>query len=141
MSWKCQVCGRLFKTKNQWHSCYTVSIEVHLLNKPESIVRAFGSIMEFCMELGEFEINPVKSSVQLRAGATFLGIRVKKSRIELEFFSEEILTHPAIIKSLRVSSNRAFNVIVLKESEKPDDDLLKFIKKSYWLVSSSGKGI
>ena len=134
MKWNCPVCGRGFKTKNQWHSCYTASVEDHLQNKPKWIIDMFDEILSFSSELGKIELNPVKTSIQLRAGATFLGIKLKKTKIELEFFSKNEIEHPTTIKNLRISANRVFNEIVLNNENSFNEEIRTFIRESYKLV-------
>ena len=94
----------------------------------------FDEILSFSSELGKIELNPVKTSVQLRAGATFLGIKLKKTKIEIEFFSKNEIEHPTIIKNLRISANRVFNEIVLNNENSFNEEIRTFIGESYKLV-------
>jgi hypothetical protein len=47
--------------------------------------------MQELNNLAGITVNPVKTSIQIKASATFLSIKVKKTHLELEFqLSEEI---------------------------------------------------
>ena len=101
MSWICPECGKLFRNRNQWHSCFTLNLEDHLRNKPETIRNVVLDLISEVELFGPIELNPVKSVIQVKAGATFLSIKPKKDFVELEFqLGEEIDQFP-IHKTVR----------------------------------------
>ena len=139
MSWICPTCNKEFRNKNQWHSCARLSIEDHLKNKSDNIKETVIKLIEEIQKLGRIEFNPVKSTIQVRAGATFLSIKPKKDLIELELqLTYEVSEFP-IVKSVRISSNRVWHLIYIDNLEDIDPQLLTWIKESYDLITSSLK--
>jgi hypothetical protein len=135
MSWICPECGKLFRNRNQWHSCFTLNLEDHLRNKPETIRNVVLDLISEVELFGPIELNPVKSVIQVKAGATFLSIKPKKDFVELEFqLGEEIDQFP-IHKTVRISRNRVLHFIYIQSGEDINDQLKTWLKDSYLLVS------
>jgi len=134
MSWICPECGKLFRNRNQWHSCFTLNLEDHLRNKPETIRNVVLDLISEVELFGPIELNPVKSVIQVKAGATFLSIKPKKDFVELEFqLGEEIDQFP-IHKTVRISRNRVLHFIYIQSGEDINDQLKTWLKDSYLLV-------
>ncbi len=139
MSWTCPDCGKSFRNRNQWHSCYTLNLEDHLRNKSEEIKNIVNDLLIEIGQFGPIELNPVKSVIQVKAGATFLSIKPKKDYIELEFqLGQEIDQFP-IHRTIRISRNRVLHLLYIQNQEDINDQLLDWIKSSYLLVSASRK--
>jgi hypothetical protein len=139
MSWTCPDCGKAFRNRNQWHSCYTLNIEDHLRNKPEVIRNVVYDLISAIGQFGPIELNPVKSVIQVKAGATFLSIKPKKDFIELEFqLGDEIDQFP-VHRTVRISGNRVLHFLYIQSSEDINDQLLEWLRSSYILVSHTGK--
>jgi hypothetical protein len=135
MSWICPECGKLFRNRNQWHSCFTLNLEDHLRNKPETIRNVVLDLISEVELFGPIELNPVKSVIQVKAGATFLSIKPKKDFVELEFqLGEEIDQFP-IHKTVKISRNRVLHFIYIQSGEDINDQLKTWLKDSYLLVS------
>jgi len=135
MSWICPECGKLFRNRNQWHSCFTLNLEDHLRNKPETIRNVVLDLISEVELFGPIELNPVKSVIQVKAGATFLSIKPKKDFVELEFqLGEEIDQFP-IHKTVRISRNRVLHFMYIQSGEDINDQLKMWLKDSYLLVS------
>ena len=138
MSWTCPECGKSFRNRNQWHSCYTLNLEDHLRNKPVVIRNAVYDLLSEIGQFGPLDLNPVKSVIQVKAGATFLSIKPKKDFIELEFqLSEETDQFP-VHRTVRISGKRVLHFLYIQSSEDINDQLLDWLRNSYLLVSQSG---
>lgn len=138
MSYRCPTCNRYFRNKNQWHSCVEIDIEEHLKNKPEQIVDTVNYLLEEVKRFGDMEINPIKTSIQFRAGATFLSMRVKRDRCELEFqLPFEVINEFLIVKSVRISKKRVWYVVYIDCIEDIDNELLEWLKESYLLIKNA----
>jgi Domain of unknown function (DUF5655) len=139
MTWICPVCSKEFRNNNQWHSCARLSLDDHLRNKPEKIKQTVYKLIDEIQKFGDIELNPVKSIIQVRAGATFLSIKPKKDLIELEFqLSFEVNEFP-IVKCVRISSNRVLHLMYIDTINDIDKQLIGWIHDSYILVTSSQK--
>ena len=139
MSWTCPDCGKSFRNLNQWHSCYTLNLEDHLRNKPEAIRNVVYDLLTEVGQFGPIELNPVKSVIQVKAGATFLSIKPKKDFIELEFqLGEEIDQFP-VHRTIRISRNRVLHFLYIQNLEDINDQLLQWLRRSYMMVSQTRK--
>ena len=76
MPWICPNCKKEFKNPNQEHSCARVPIGDHFRNKPGKIRMIYDRIMQEVNRFGPYTVNPVKSSIQIKTGATFLARHV-----------------------------------------------------------------
>jgi len=134
MTWTCPDCGKSFRNNNQWHSCYTLSLEDHLQNKPVQIYALVKNLIAQIKTFGPIELNPVKSVIQVKAGATFLSIKPKTDYVELEFqLGEEIDEFP-IHHTVRISRNRVLHFINIEIEEDINSQLIRWLKDSYLLV-------
>ena len=139
MSWICPNCHKEFRNVNQWHSCARLSIEDHIKNKPEFIQRTTSILIEKIKVFGDMEFNPVKSTIQVKAGATFLSIKPKKDVVELEFQLPYEINEFPIVKNIRISGKRVLHHIYIDNPVDIDEQLMTWINESYQLVKSSSK--
>lgn len=135
MTWTCPNCSKEFRNKNQEHSCARVPIDDHFRNKPIEIRMIYDRLMQEIMRFGDVSVNPVKTSIQVKAGATFLSIRPKCDRLEIEFqLGREIAKLP-ITKVFPISRNRVLHTAILESYEQVDQELTEWLRESYELVS------
>jgi hypothetical protein len=111
----------------------------YLKNKSPQVVATFDKLMRELGKFGEITINPVKTSVQVKAGATFLSIRPKKEYTEIEFQLGEELDKFPVYKNIRISKNRVLHFAVLKNPQEVNTRLVSWLKKSYELVNKQMK--
>ena len=136
MNWKCPDCGKTFRNKNQWHSCYKLNIDDHLKNKDPVVQEAVKLVLNKINEFGNITLNPVKSVIQVKAGATFLSVKPKKDYIELEFqLGYEVKEFP-VNRTVRISKNRVLHFITVDSPEDVDRQLIKWLHDSYVLVKN-----
>jgi hypothetical protein len=134
MAWTCPDCGKEFRNVNQWHSCVSTSVETHLHGKSVSVRAIVEKLIGNFERLADVTINPVKTSIQVKAGATFLSLRAKKDHVEIEFqLGREVDDFP-VFKSVRVSKNRVVHVAILEDMSDVDDKLLGWLRESCDLV-------
>ncbi len=137
MNWKCPDFGKIFRNKNQWHSCYIVNIENHLKNKNQNIQETVKFLIEKIREFGDIKLNPVKSVIKVRSGATFMSIKLKKEYIELEFqLGYEVNEFP-IHRAVRISKNRVLHFLTIDSIEDVDEQLIKWLNDSFKLVKNT----
>jgi len=137
MTWICSNCKKEFKNKNQAHSCARVDLEDHLLNKSPQVRATFDKLMRELRKFGEFTLNPVKTSIQVKTGSTFLSIRPKKMNIEIEFQLGSEVNESPVHKNFRISGKRVLHFAVLNGPEDVNAKLMSLLKKSYDLVKDN----
>ena len=135
MSWICPKCKKEFKNTNQAHSCYTVTVEEHLANKPDEIKKTFDKLLREVNKFGDVHLNPVKTSIQFKARSTFLSVKVKKSCLDIEFqLTEEITDYP-VYKTFQISTNRFLHFMKIEKPSELDKKVLGWFKRAYKLMS------
>ncbi len=137
MSWTCPECKKKFRNRNQWHSCHILSVEDHLKKKSENVQETVVELLKHVQKFGPIEINPVKSTIQVKAGATFLSIKPKKDYVELEFQLGEKLDDFPIHRAVRISGNRVLHFVFVESPEDITSQLIGWMKSSYLLVNDS----
>jgi hypothetical protein len=135
--WTCPECGKIFRNKNQYHSCYRLSLDDHLKYKPEHIRNTVLELVRRLEEFGPIRLNPVKSSIQVKAGATFLSIRPKKDHVEIEFQLPRLIEDFPVHRAIRISGNRVLHFVFLQDPGDVNDLLIDWLKESYRLVSKA----
>lgn len=135
MTWTCSNCKKEFRNKNQVHSCARVKLEDHLKNKSPQVIAIFDKLIREMNKFGEITLNPVKTSVQMRSGATFLSIKPKKDYLEIEFQLGEEVDKLPVYKNIRISKNRVLHFAILKSPQEVNTQLISWLKKSYELIN------
>ena len=134
MPWTCPVCKKKFKNRNQEHSCARVPVDAHFKNKPPVIRMIYDRIMQEVQRFGPLTVNPVKSSIQIKAGANFLSVRPKRDRVEIDFFLGRQVGQEPITRSFPVSGNRVLHSAVIEEVGQVDETLVDCLRESYELI-------
>lgn len=121
----------------QWHSCSLVDVEEHFINKAPIIKAAFEKLMQKVESFGDITVNPVKSSIQVKTGATFLGVKPKKDSMEIEFFLSYELKDDIVNKILVMSKNRIVHYVTVHTPANINAELISLIRKSYKLITGT----
>ena len=135
MSWKCPKCKKEFKNTNQAHSCYTVSLDEHLANKPAEIKKTFDKLLREVIKFGSVTLNPVKTSIQFKARSTFMSVKVKKFCLDIEFQQAEEISDYPIYKTFRISANRILHFIKIEKPSELDKKIIGWLRNAYKLMS------
>ncbi len=131
MTWICETCGRKFKNTNQWHSCEQSTIEQHINGKPEFLVEIFHKLLDVVSEFGDIELLPLKTTIQVKRKSTFLSIYLKKNKVHLEFQTKDEKKLSCITKSIRISKNRVFHHLDIRDISEINGDLIIIFREAY----------
>jgi len=135
MTWICPECQKRFKNKNQIHSCARVDLEDHFVNKSVEVRATFDELMRGLEGLADITLNPVKTSIQVRASATFLSVKPKMHHVEIEFqMGDEVKEHP-VYRTVRISKNRVLHFAILESARDVDVQVLDWLRQAYELSS------
>jgi len=133
--WTCPRCGREFKNKNQAHSCRLIDKDQLFEKRPPQLRRIYKKIVSFVDTLGEFKEETVPPDVIFfKTISTFLGVKVKSTHLEVEFFLDHHEDNPVVSKSLQTSAHRFAHVVPVDDLNEIDTQLKNWIKHSYQLV-------
>ncbi len=138
MSWTCPNCKRTFRHTNQWHSCVRVSVADHLKNRCDPVKKLLQKLIGIVTAFGAVIVDPVKTAIQFKAGATFLSVKVKKDCLQLEFQLRNGVDEFPIYRSVRVSKERVLHFAVLEDPQEIDGAVVGWLREAYDLVVDAG---
>lgn len=134
--WVCPKCGREFKRKDQQHTCSLISKEMLFAKRSPALKFLYERIVRQIRKLGEYRVETVKPDVIFfKTKSTFLAVKVKKDHLDVEFFLDHVEDRPPVSKYLQTSKNRVAHVVPVDHQDEINDQLVNWIKTSYWLVS------
>lgn len=137
--WTCPKCGKQFRNANQWHSCARVDVETHLAKTSPEVRATYDKLLRAVERFGRVTLDPVKTAIQIRAGATFISLRVKRDHIDVDFSLARQVSEFPVYKSLRISRNRVLHFAVLEGPDDVDRRFVGWMREAYNLVRGDGK--
>lgn len=134
--WICPKCKRTFKRKDQQHSCTLITKESLFARRPPELKKIFEKIVKEVKKFGACREETVKPDViYFKTKSTFLGIKVKKAHLEVEFFSDHLENIPPVAKHLQTSKHRVVHLVPVDRPEDINKQLVNWMKTSYKLIS------
>jgi predicted transport protein len=134
--WTCPKCKRIFKRKDQSHSCILISKESLFTKRSPELKKLYDKIVKEVNKFGKYREETMKSDVIFfKTKSTFLGIKVKKDHLDIEFYLENLENVPPVTKYLQTSKNRVVHLVPIDQPEDINKQLISWIKRSYDLVS------
>jgi len=112
-------------------------IEEHLRNKDARVREAFERLQRAVGRFGGVSLDPIKTAVQFRAGATFLSVRAKRDHLVLEFQLEREFKDYPVYETVRISGNRFLHRAVIEDARELDARLLGLLREACILVRGS----
>ena len=135
MPWNCPKCNRQFKYATEYHSCVKVDVKTHLAGKGPTIKAVYDKILKEVKKFGKVNVSPVQSSIMLKNVSTFMGIRLSKSWVEIDFFLPEETHDFPIHKTMRYSKKKTVHYVRLEDPKEIDKQLMRWIKVSYQMAA------
>lgn len=129
--WTCPTCKRTFKNPNQAHSCVIVDPQSLLANSNTEVIKIYAKVERIVKAFGGLQINASNSTINFKNGATFLVLKPKKDRMELEFVLPEEKDEFPVYKTFRISKSRVAHYIVLQKAEELDSQVEAWLKTAY----------
>lgn len=131
--WQCPKCKREFSKKNQSHSCVVYPIEKHFQNKDYSKKLFKELVNQIEKNIGGVKIESLPCCIHLVSGYTFSGVWLLKDRVRLDFRVPYNIESKRIINKEELSINRKLYYLEIVEEKDIDDELLGWIRDSYFL--------
>ncbi len=131
--WQCPKCKREFSKKNQSHSCVVYPIEKHFQNKDSSKKLFKELVNQIEKNIGGVKIESLPCCIHLVSGYTFSGVWLLKDRVRLDFRVPYNIESKRIINKEELSINRKLYYLEIVEEKDIDDELLGWIRDSYFL--------
>ncbi len=107
--WTCPKCKRAFKRKDQYHSCILITKESLFEKRTPVIKKLFNQVVKVVKRIGDYREETLRLDVIFfKTKSTFLGIKVKKDHLVLEYYLDHLEDRPPVFKYLQVSKHRSF---------------------------------
>jgi hypothetical protein len=134
--WTCSKCKRSFKRKNQSHSCILITKESLFAKRTPALKKLYDKIAKEVNKFGKHHEETVRPDVIfIKTKSTFLGIKVKKDHLDIEFYLERLENIPPVSKYLQTSKNRVMHLVPVDQPEDINKQLISWMKRSYDLIS------
>jgi len=109
-------------------------VDDHVENKPDFVKTILQKLTSVVTKFGDVVVDPVKTAINFKTGATFLSAKVKKDCLQLEFqLTREVDEYP-IYRSVRVSKARVLHFAVLEDPRDLDGALSGRLREAYELI-------
>jgi len=131
--WKCPDCGKKFQKHYHWHDCLATVLDDHFKDKPGKIRELYERLIQTVEKFGNIEIRPLKSSIKISSGTTFLTIRPRKNHLMIEFILPENIEVDTyrIYTSVKISEHLRLHAAALVLPEEIDPELIDWLKSSF----------
>lgn len=131
--WTCKNCGRIFKKEQQPHSCNTLPLEKHFENKEKS-KRLFDHLLDKINKtVGKCKVISLPCCIHLYGNYDFLAALPKKDRLEIRMGLDRALKSSRFKQSVSTSQKTYKNCIDVISEKDIDDELVGWIRESYYL--------
>ena len=131
--WTCSKCGRIFRSKNQPHSCKKVPLESHFEGKEHANELFDYLIEQIDKKVGKTKIISIPCCVHLFGTYDFLAALPKKDKIEIRFALDRKIKSKRLKVCVPLSKSTFKNCFDIESKEEIDDEFLSWIKESYHL--------
>ena len=131
--WRCPRCGREFRTRNQWHSCVTHTVESHFEGKPPELREAFDSLLAELRRLGPIRTDAVKSSINIAGRAHFAAVRPLRDCLNVGFVLGRRLDDPRLTRAEQLGPSLYGYRVKVRRADDLDEQLLGWLAEAYAL--------
>ncbi len=131
MPWTCPKCNRIFRSRNQEHSCLVFGPDHHFSDKPEKIKKIFDLILSAIEDYSKVQISFLNHAIIISGKSSFLALKPKKQYMDVEIVLNEELNEFPIYKTVRASRNKFAHFIKIEEPEEVDSNIKKLVFSSW----------
>jgi len=134
MSWICPECKRVFKNRNQSHSCLQVDVNMHFQNKAPFVKEMYQAINDFALKLPGVSCSAVKNAILYSGPGTFLALKPKKEWLDIEFVLDQEHDEFPVYKTVRISKRRVAHFLRFDSPEDVDEQFRNWVKEAYMMM-------
>lgn len=131
--WTCPKCGRSFKRAKQPHSCQTVPLAKHFLNKEKAKEIYNFLTKEIKEKIGDFQIISLPCCIHFFGCYDFLAALPKKDGIEIRFALNRQLKSPGFLTGVWLSGKKYKNCLKIGSRREVTKELIDWLRESYRL--------
>lgn len=130
--WTCPNCQRPFLTTNQSHFCGEKTIDEIFEGKPDNVLLAFDDVLLATEDWQPNVITPARKAIVFSNIRAWLIVRPMTKVLDVAFYTEEIIVHPAIHKSAQyINKNKFRHQIRLSGPDQLTTEILDLLKRGY----------
>ena len=133
--WTCPTCGRSFRKANQSHSCRLTAKEELFAKRSPDLKEIYDKIISAIKPWGTFREEAVPpDTIFLKTHSTFLAVKIKRDRLDIEFFLDHLENNSPVSKFLQTSAHRFVHYVPVDCNADIDSRLINWIRESYRLI-------
>ncbi|MFC1627447.1 DUF5655 domain-containing protein [Patescibacteria group bacterium] len=131
--WTCSKCGRIFKSRNQPHSCKKVPLEKHFENKEKAKELFDYLVGQINNKIGKCKIISIPCCIHLFGKYDFLAALPKKDKLEIRIALGRRLDSSRLKVSAPLSLKSFKNCFDIFSKKEIDKEFISWLKESYHL--------
>ncbi len=129
--WECDKCHRVFKNKNQPHSCKSIPLAQHFKNK-EKAKKIYDQLLaETNEKIGKVKEISLPCCIHFFGKYDFLAALPKKDSLEVRIALDRILKNPRLKVAVPVSAKMYKNCFEINSEKDLDSEFMGWVKESY----------
>jgi hypothetical protein len=128
--WTCPRCRRLFKNRNQAHSCGRFTVEQHLDGKPAEVVELYERLAEMVLRLGKVVVAPTMTRVLFKVRTVFATVAVAGNWLDLVLVLGRRVKSPRIKKAQEEYPGMV-HFLRIEKMEELDQELAGWLQEAY----------
>jgi hypothetical protein len=132
--WACPECGRTFRNPSQAHSCVRTDPESFFAKRPPELLAAYRVLIAEVSRFGPVRVDGVKNAIMVKAVSTFLAIKPKRDRIDIEFLLDTMEDQPPVYKVVQAYKSRVAHFVALEGPGDVTPQLVQWLRRS-WLLA------
>lgn len=129
--WTCLTCGRVFEKKDQPHSCKSVPLEEHFVNKAKAKELFDYLVALINKKTGKTKTISLPCCIHLFGSYDFLAALPKKDGLEIRFSLNRQLAKAKI--SVPISAKTYKNCFDIDSKEQFNNEFVDWLSESYHL--------
>jgi len=128
--WTCPKCNRVFKARNQSHTCVNKDIGELFINRPDELVLAYDTLYNSVIDWKPNSVGATSKAIVFTSSKAWLIIRVMTDKLDLKFYYQEPIQSEMIEKRGMMGKKHAHHVRIANE-EQVNSEMLELLKMGY----------
>jgi hypothetical protein len=137
LNWKCPKCHRVFKTKNQSHSCVIVSPDDLFDGTSNGTNALYEKLKKKCRRFSDFTTDTTRSCIYFVDQERYLVVKPQKNGLILEFVLHEKLEMFPVTKTYDIGKGRFVHRIKLDEPGDLTKQVMDWIREAHQILAQS----
>ena len=128
--WTCPKCNRLFKTKNQSHTCVNKDIGELFMDRPDELVLAYDTLYQSVMPWQPNSVGATTKAIVFTSKKAWLIVKPMKQELDLKFYFHEPIQSDLIKRRGTMGKKHAHHLRIRHEDQ-IYGEVLELLKMGY----------